>query len=113
MGGLRDLVETLSELFGWTLKTLLGLFRWLMGTLLPDVLGLLVPRFIELIWLLMAGLYFRLSYLGDGPTNLTNVVTAIFSAAFLIAWAILRMTRILGDLDRRLTGTKTALQSSE
>lgn len=100
MGGLRDLFETLSELFVWLLRALRVPFQ-IIGTLLSDLFGLLVPRLFELFWLFLAYLHLRLSFLGDGPTNLTNVVAAMFSAAFFVTWAILRMTRILSDPERR------------
>lgn len=99
MGGLRDLAETLQELAGWILKTLLRLFGWIWETLL-GLFGWLAPRTLELVFLFFAFLWWRIDDLaGEG---LFGPVTPLLllSSAFLITWAILRMTRILGTREQ-------------
>lgn len=60
-----------------------------------EISGWLVPRSPEL-GVLFAAAIFRLNTdMRGGATD-----TAVFSAACLITWAILRMTRILSDPER-------------
>ena len=87
MGGLRDLAETLQELFGWIWGMLGDLFNWL------------APRLIELLFLFFAFLWFRIEDIGGDGLSGPVTPLLLFSSAFLITWAILRMTRILADRD--------------
>ena len=98
MGGFRDLFETLSELFGWLLKALRVLIQ-IIGTLLSDAFGLLFPRLFELTFLFFAFLWFRVEDIGGDALNGPVTPWLLYSSAFLITWAILRMTRILADRD--------------
>ena len=63
--------------------------------MLSDLFGWFVPRFPELLFLFFAYIWWQ-------STGLDGAVTpaAVFSSAFLITWAILRMTRILSDPER-------------
>jgi hypothetical protein len=65
--------------------------------MLADLFNWLTPRLAELLFLFFAFFWWRIDDLaGEG---LFGPVTPLllFSAAFLITWAILRMTRILSD----------------
>lgn len=60
--------------------------------MLSDLFGWFVPRFPELVFLFFAYIWWQIAGLDGAVTPAT-----VFSSAFLITWAILRMTRILAD----------------
>ena len=62
--------------------------------MLRDLFDWFVPRFPEHVFLLFAYIWWEIADLDGAVTPAT-----VFSSAFLITWAILRMTRILADRD--------------
>jgi hypothetical protein len=66
---------------------------------LADLFNWLTPRLWELAFLFFAFFWFRIEDIGGDGLSGPVTPLLLFSAAFLITWAILRMTRILADRD--------------
>jgi hypothetical protein len=67
--------------------------------MLADLFNWLSSRALELMFLFFAFLWFRVEDIGGDALNGPVTPWLLYSSAYLITWAILRMTRILADRD--------------
>jgi hypothetical protein len=67
--------------------------------MLTDLFNWLSSRALELMFLLFAFLWFRVEDIGGDALSGPVTPLLLYSSAYLITWAILRMTRILADRD--------------
>jgi hypothetical protein len=63
--------------------------------MLGDLFNWLTPRLLELWFLSFAFFWFKIEDIGGDGLSGPVTPLLLFSSAFLITWAILRMTRIL------------------